>query len=63
MTSRFHPQPKRALLAASAFTALALAPVVSTADAAPVTASAPLAVRPITQYDEPLVIGHRGVPG
>ncbi len=63
MTSRFHPQPKRALLAASAFTALALAPVVSTADAAPVTASAPLAARPITQYDEPLVFGHRGASG
>ena len=28
MTSRFHPQSKHALLAASAFTALALAPVV-----------------------------------
>ncbi|MDZ5623367.1 glycerophosphodiester phosphodiesterase [Nocardioides bizhenqiangii] len=66
MTSRFHPLPKRALLVASALTALALAPVVSTADAAPVdklgARSAPTA-RTVAQYDEPLVFAHRGASG
>jgi len=62
MTSRLHPLPKRALVAASvsAITALTLAPVVSTADAAPVTAPT---ARPVSQLDEPLVFGHRGASG
>jgi glycerophosphoryl diester phosphodiesterase len=62
MTSRLHPLPKRALVAASvsAITTLALAPVVSTADATPVTAPT---ARPVSQLDEPLVFGHRGASG
>lgn len=59
MTPRLHLSPRRALVAASVLTALALAPVVSTADAA-----APLdkpGVR--TQRHEPLVFAHRGASG
>jgi len=63
MTSRLHPSPRRAVLAASALTALALAPVATPAAAAPATAPAPVAARPLTQLDQPLVFGHRGASG
>ena len=68
MTPRTHLLPKRALLVASALTALTLAPVVSTADAAPPdpvgsrAASAP-ASGPVARHDEPLVFAHRGASG
>lgn len=60
MTPRLHPLPKRALVAASALSVLALAPAVTPADAAPVTAPA---ARPVSQLDEPLVFAHRGASG
>jgi len=62
MTSRLHHLPRRALVAASALVALALAPVspvVDTADAAPPDARGGR----LTQLDEPLVFGHRGASG
>ncbi|WP_183098493.1 glycerophosphodiester phosphodiesterase [Nocardioides pelophilus] len=63
MTSRLRPSPRRALVAASALIALALAPVAIPADATPFPASAPLGARPIAQLDEPLVFAHRGASG
>ena len=44
-------------MAASALASVAVAPVIDTADAAPVAA------RPVSQFDEPLVFGHRGASG
>jgi glycerophosphoryl diester phosphodiesterase len=63
MTSRHHPLPKRALVAASAIAATALVAALTPADAAPVTAPVGPTARPITQVDEPLVFAHRGASG
>ncbi|WP_245993759.1 glycerophosphodiester phosphodiesterase [Nocardioides immobilis] len=64
MTSRLHLSPRRALVAASAFTALALAPVVSAANAAPLESASPDRLGGhVVQLDEPLVFAHRGASG
>ncbi len=64
MTSRLHLSSRRALVAASAFTALALAPVVSTADAAPIDAARSDSARlDKLGVRQPLVFAHRGASG